>query len=299
MQQLFFKRLIQLSVAALIFQAGVYAAEDPVLVTRSDMALTKNDFVASLSVIPKEKREMMDPTVKQTMIFLENVMIFRKLAQEARELGMDRDPVIAKEMQQASDRALGLRRLEAFEASLKQPDFNAAALEHYKTKPTEFLIPEAVNVSHILIRSEGRGEEAAKRLAEEVRAKALAGADFHALVKEYSDDQSKERNQGDLGMFERSTKEKPVMVKPFEDAAFALSKPGEIGVLVRTQFGYHVIRLIERRAARQKSYEEVKDSIIKTLRDKFIADAKAAYISAIKNDKSIVIHEDAIKALQK
>ena len=108
---------------------------------------------------------------------------------------------------------------------------------------------------------------------------------------DYSDDASKGQNRGDLGFFERKQ-----MVKPFEDAAFALRKPGEISSVVKTPFGYHVIRLTDIRPERQKPFDEVKDGLIKELRDKFITDIKTAYISAIKNDKSIVINEAAVEA---
>ena len=277
-----------------------FAVDDPVLVSRSDMTITRSDFEASLSVIPKEKRLQMDPSLKQNMIFLENVMIFRKLAQEGRELGLDKDPVVRQEMIQAADRALALRRLAQLEATVKTPDFLALAKERYATKKSNYRIPDAIHVEHILLRVEGRTDDEARQRAEEVRAKAVAGSDFKALVKEYSDDSSQVSNQGDLGFFEKSVPGKPgVMVQPFEDAAFALKNPGEISPLVKTQFGYHVIRLVEKRPERQKPFDEVKEGLVKELRDKFINDAKAAYLAAIKNDKSIVIHEDAIEAMFK
>jgi hypothetical protein len=80
-----------------------------------------------------------------------------------------------------------------------------------------------------------------KAKAEEVLAKLRAGGDFAALAKENSGDPSNKDNGGDLGWFGRG-----MMVKPFEDAAFAL-KPGELSGIVETQFGYHIIKLDERR----------------------------------------------------
>jgi parvulin-like peptidyl-prolyl isomerase len=80
-----------------------------------------------------------------------------------------------------------------------------------------------------------------KAKAEEVLAKLRAGGDFAALARENSVDTSNKDNGGDLGWFGRG-----MMVKPFEDAAFAL-KPGELSGLVETQFGYHIIKLEERR----------------------------------------------------
>lgn len=77
--------------------------------------------------------------------------------------------------------------------------------------------------------------------AEELLARLRAGGDFNALAKEYSVDTSNKDQGGDLGWFGRG-----MMVKPFEDAAFAL-KPGELSGVVETQFGYHIIKLEQRR----------------------------------------------------
>ncbi len=274
-----------------------YAADvvvDPVLVSRNDMTLTQSDYEASLSAIPKEKRAQMSPSVKQVMIFIENVMVFRALANEARELGMDKNLVTQKEMRLATDKVLGLKRLEAMEASLKKPDFTAAAKEQYEVKKDKFTIPETVGVAHVLIKTGERSDADARKRAEEVRKKALAGNDFTALVEEYSDDPSKTQNKGAFPTVERGK-----MVKPFEEAAFAMNAPGDISPLVKTQFGYHVIRLIEKRPAQLKPFDEVKESIIRDLESTFVSDARAAYISKIKNDKSIVIHEDAIAEMRK
>lgn len=269
-------------------------AQDAVLVTRSDMSLTRTDYEAALSVVPKEKRETMSPSVKQTMIFLEGVMVYRKLAQEARELGLDKDPVMQQEMRQAADRVLGLRRLQVLEEALKLPDFTAAAQEKYLLKKAEFTVPASVHAAHVLIATKNRSDAEARALVEKVRTKALAGADFAALAKEFSDDPSKDKNNGDLGFFGRKQ-----MVKPFEDAAFALGKPGEISPVVKTDFGYHVIRLVDKQPERLKPFEEVKEGLLKELRDKYVSDAKVAHVSLIKNDKSIVVNEAAIEAMFK
>ena len=77
--------------------------------------------------------------------------------------------------------------------------------------------------------------------AEELLARLRAGGDFNALAKQFSVDTSNKDQGGDLGWFGRG-----MMVKPFEDAAFAL-KPGELSGIVETQFGYHIIKLDERR----------------------------------------------------
>ncbi len=79
------------------------------------------------------------------------------------------------------------------------------------------------------------------------------GVPFENLVAEYSDDPSAANNKGDLGFFTAGR-----MVKPFEEAAFALREAGDVSETVQTQFGYHVIRLVGKQGERMRSFDEVK-----------------------------------------
>ncbi len=128
----------------------------------------------------------------------------------------------------------------------------------YKANLEKFAFPEQVKASHILIKLNKDADKAAEKLAltsiEDIRKKALAGEDFAKLAEEYSQGPSSSRG-GDLGFFSKKQ-----MVKPFADAAFAL-KIGEISEVVKTSFGYHIIKLMERKAAGTTPYEDVKDKI--------------------------------------
>ncbi len=139
--------------------------------------------------------------------------------------------------------------------------------QYYTTHQDEFKVPEEVQARHILIRpatQDGAGWKAALAKAEAVRAKALHG-DFAALAKEYSDDPGSKTNGGDLGWFPRGR-----MVKEFENAAFAL-KPGQVSEPVKSQFGYHIIKVEAFRPAGIKPLAEVrgqiKDKLVEGLAD--------------------------------
>lgn len=143
------------------------------------------------------------------------------------------------------------------------PVSDAQLAESYQENLEKFKVQEQVKARHILIKvgQDAASEEVEKAQAEilEVLAKIKAGGDFAELAKKYSQGPSNSMG-GDLGWFGRGS-----MVKPFEDAVFALT-PGTVSEPVRTQFGFHLIKNEEYKAARTKELAEVKAGIIKALR---------------------------------
>lgn len=269
------------------------AADDPVLISWRGLSITRGDYEAALQAIPETDRKEFQTSMRRITDFLNNMLLTRSLAAEARQLKLDQDPLIAREMAFAVERLLAGRRLLALEKSTKVPDFTAAAEERYRLKLSDFKRSDEVHVSHVLVDSRSRTPEAARVRAAEVLAKAKAGADFAALAKSYSDDPSVKNNAGDMGFVGRGR-----MVKPFEEAAFALARPGDLSAVVETQFGFHVILLHEKKAGRQMAFAEVKDELVAQLTKKYIEDEKNRYLDALANDKSIVIHSEAVDALK-
>ena len=133
------------------------------------------------------------------------------------------------------------------------PDADLQAF--YKQNIAQYTTPEQLAASHILFRIEDKDEEAVRKQAEEVLKRARAGEDFAALAKQYSEDESNNANGGSLGEFGRGT-----MVPEFEQVAFAL-KPGEISDLVKTSFGYHIIKVDRNQAATTRPLEEVRSEL--------------------------------------
>ncbi len=158
------------------------------------------------------------------------------------------------------------------------------ANSYYTANLKDFEEPEQVRASHILISvkqtdsNEVRAQARAK--IETILAKIKAGADFAELAKTDSNCPSAE-NGGDLGFSPRGIYE-----EPFEEVAFKL-KPGEISDIVETVFGYHIIKVTDHKDARTIPFEEVKEQIIKELKNRKEDDLADKYIQSLKDNAKI------------
>jgi peptidyl-prolyl cis-trans isomerase D len=132
--------------------------------------------------------------------------------------------------------------------------------KYYEDNKAQYATPEQLKASHILLKTEGKDDAAVKKQAEALLAQVKGGADFEALAKKVSEDPVSGANGGDLGFFAPGD-----MVKEFSDAAVKLA-PGEISELVKSQFGYHIIKGGEKKPASQRTLDEVRAQIEDTLK---------------------------------
>ncbi len=145
---------------------------------------------------------------------------------------------------------------------------DAEAKVFYDENKEDFNKPEQVKASHILIRPDPNIADAneakakAKAKADNLLKKVKAGGDFAALAKENSDDPGSKVMGGDLGFFEKGA-----MVKEFGDAAFAM-KAGQVSNVVETQFGYHIIKVTDRKEGGLMPFDKAKADIVKILENK-------------------------------
>lgn len=168
-----------------------------------------------------------------------------------------------------------------FESGIKIDE--AKADEFYKQNIDKFKKPETVKASHILIKcdkADTAGCKKAEDKIKDIRKKIAAGGDFAALAKENSDCPSKEKG-GDLGEFGKGQ-----MVKPFEDAAFAMKK-GDLSQPVKTDFGWHIIKVTDKTAAGTIPFTEVKDQIMTHLKNKEVSTKIRAYLEEMKKSAKI------------
>ena len=125
----------------------------------------------------------------------------------------------------------------------------------YNNNSEQYTTPEQVRASHILLKTEGKDDAAVKAKAEDLLKQAKAGSDFAELAKKHSEDEGSAKNGGDLDYFQRGK-----MVAEFDQAAFAM-QPGQVSDLVKTQYGYHIIKLVDRKPATTRTLAEVRQQL--------------------------------------
>jgi len=144
---------------------------------------------------------------------------------------------------------------------------------YFEENKAMFDEPEQVRARHILVETEEK--------AQEVLAKLERGESFESLARQYSTDEGTKDNGGDLGYFGRG-----VMVAEFEEAAFSL-KPGETSRPVKTQYGYHIIKVEDYKEARPAEFEEKKEEIEEALRQEKVASKMEEWLSELKEKANV------------
>lgn len=213
----------------------VVAVVDGVEITEGDLALAAEDPALPLP-------GMNDAQRRETLInYLVNLELAARAAEEA---GVGESEGFAEELAYQRDKLLLEALLEDTIAAAVTED---AARALYEETVSEMEPQEEVRARHILVPTQEEAQAAAERIA--------AGEAFEAVAGELSQDPGSAAQGGDLGFFTRDR-----MVAPFAEAAFAL-EPGEVSEPVESQFGWHVIRVEERRERPVPTFAEMREQI--------------------------------------
>ncbi|MBJ3786220.1 peptidylprolyl isomerase [Devosia sediminis] len=200
-------------------------------ITEGDLAFAAEDMAQDLAQMPPEERRA----------FLVRILIDMKvMSQAARDAGMDQTPLFAQRREYLEERAL---RRAYFAEAIAGAVTEEAVRAKYDEFVSTFVPADEVRASHILVETE---EE-----ANALKAELDGGADFATLARDNSIDPGA-ANGGDLGFFGKG-----MMVAPFEEAVFALAEPGDVSAPVQSQFGWHIIRLEEKRQSAPPTFEQV------------------------------------------
>lgn len=232
---------------ALPLSSAAPAADDKVVATVNGKAVTESDLKLAEAEIGSDLGPLPDATKRQLLLeFMIETISFSDAA-EAAKLGTG--PAFEARMAYLKRRALrDLYYDQTIRASVKDED----AKKFYDEQVKAIKPQDEVNARHILVDK--------KELADEIATKLKAGGDFAALAKEHSKDPGSRENGGSLGFFGRGQ-----MVPPFEEAAFKLANKNDVSPPVQSQFGWHIIQLVDKRTRGAPPFDAVKERIIASM----------------------------------
>jgi len=220
--------------------AATAAPADPIVVAAGDLSIRQSEFENALKTLPAEYQQYASgPGRKQ---FAEDYMRMKMLAREGMKSGLDKDPDVISQLDLMRENLVANAQLQKIEKGITITDEDLRKV--YDSKKNEY---EQVGARHILVAFKGSPaaqegkpeltEEQAKAKAEDLRKQIAAGGSFEEIAKKESDDLGSGSRGGELGDFGRGQ-----MVPEFEKAAFD-AKVGDLTPVVRTQFGYHIIKV--------------------------------------------------------
>lgn len=226
--------------------AGPVAAEDAALATVNGKSVTDRDLKLAESEIGSDLGNLPESTRRRVLV--EYIIETQLMADAALGEKMDQAPGFDERMAYYKRKAL---REAYFDSKIKDSVGEAAAKAFYDDQIKGMKPEEEVKARHILVETE---EE-----ARDIKEKIARGADFAEMAKEYSKDPGTKDNGGLLGFFSRGQ-----MVPQFEEPAFML-EPGDISDPVESRFGWHLIKVEERRKKPLPTFDEVKDRILNSM----------------------------------
>jgi peptidyl-prolyl cis-trans isomerase C len=267
-------RIATLSIAAFMLVSPSFAADDTVLanidgqaITEADVAMTMRDLGQQFEKIPAEK---------QKAAALQALIEIRLMAAKGRADGVDQTVEFKRQQQFLADRVLHQATIDsAVAGKITDEDVKARYDKEVAARPPE----EEVKARHILVKTE---DEAKKLIAE-----LDGGAKFEELAAKHTTDPSGKDSGGDLGYFGAG-----MMVPEFEKAAMETAVGSYTKAPVQTQFGFHIIKVEDKRAKAAPPLEQVKDQVKSLLlREKY-----AEFLDTLRKAAKVEILDPALKA---
>lgn len=244
--------------------------DNRILIEGAGVAITAKAAQTELLALPPDARTRILSDASQMQQWLDTVYLRKALALEAEKNKLAQKSAVQYQLQSTRESILAnAQLLEAEDAALPPlSTLDAQARAEYIADKDRFNRPEQTRARHILVKGT---DDAAQGKAQQLLDQLKAGASFEDLARQNSGDPGSAARGGDLGWFSSGR-----MVPEFEAAVTKLQTPGELSPLVKSQFGFHIIRLEERRPAEQMAYETVKDQLIANLVQKARAKTREA-----------------------
>jgi parvulin-like peptidyl-prolyl isomerase len=269
---------------------------DNILIQDASFSISKQEALIMLEDMTSLQRKRMLSDIDKFKDLLIDLLIVKKKAEEAKKLNIDKQKLVQWKIEKAKMRILSNQLINQYRNKITTPDnIDLLAKEYYDTHPEEFLIEEKVKVAHILLSTrkvanadaKAKKFKSLKKIITQIKKGEIT---FEEAAKKYSDDTGSARSGGIINYFTRGK-----MVKPFEEAAFNLRNKNDLSDIVETQFGYHIIKLIDHIKKSTQPYSEVKDNLIKMETKKYIKSKVKAYSDTFRVNKDTIIYQKAIQ----
>lgn len=246
------RKLFTAFILVLALSAMACAAEsEKVLARVGSSDITESEVLEFIKPFGQQAA-MLYGTEQGRKMILDDVISMRLYALDAEAQNLDKSPEFIAQVEAARRAMLAQASMrKAIEGITISDD---EVQKFYADNKQLFNQPERVHARHILVSDDA--------VLAKVQEALKAGTSFDAVAKQYSIDPGSAQNGGDLGEFPRG-----VMVPEFEKAAFELKNPGDVSEPVKTQFGWHIIKLEERIPESPAPFEQVKQRIMQELRD--------------------------------
>jgi len=262
-------------------------SRDIVVVSRGGVSVSLHEVDAQVMALPKALRAGYLDSPERLEQVIYGLLINKQLAKQAIDAGVRSDPFFETQLAAAEEEWLARRARNLHQDELLKdlPDFEALAEEIYLSHPHRFRRPVTLKLGHILVRLGGRGEEAARGRAEAARAAMLArDREFMDIYFEFSDEANDSRALGG-GIL---TDVVPgVTEKPFEEAAFELKEVGQVSGVIRTDFGFHVVSLIERDEPTPQTWDEVKGTLAAEQQQRYMSEQKGRQLAELQSEEPV------------
>ena len=246
------RRFITAIILVLVVSGLAYAAEaDKVVARVNSQDITESELLEFIKPFGQQAM-MLYGTEQGRKMILDDVITMRLYAVDGEAQKLDETPEFQAQLAAARRAMLAQAAMRKVIDGLTVSDDEAQ--KFYTENQKLFVQQERIHARHILV----SGDTEMAKVVYELK----AGTSFDAAAKKYSIDPGSAQNGGDLGEFPRG-----VMVPEFEKAAFDLKNPGDVSEPVKTQFGWHIIKLEERIPERPSPFEEVKPRILQELRE--------------------------------
>ncbi len=263
----------------LLMTSGCTSKKEGNVIARFDgTTLTDTDFTKRVTGLPKDFQTIV---LRKRADFVQEMVNEHFLEKEARKRNLENDPEV-KDILESAQRKILVSKLVEVEVDKKVSLGSDEALKYYEANKEKFMSPLLLRVSHILVRTEKEAWEIKNQLA--------SGADFEELARKRSMDNTASRG-GDVGFFQKGQ-----LIPEFEEVAFKLKK-GQVSDVLKTQFGYHVLKLTDRAEPALREFGSMRVLLERQIVNEKRSRLFKELVERLKGSAKVEIDEKAVEAI--